>query len=82
MTIDDFNAIYRAGGNKIDVMNDAFLETMITKSDGTQTRVRDLLVPWLRKLTTDVALEPTATNRPLWMSNPDMQLLAQLKSLD
>jgi hypothetical protein len=80
MTIDDFNAIYRAGGNKIDVMNDAFLETMITKSDGTQTRVRDLLVPWLRKLTTDVALEPTATNRPLWMSNPDMQLLAQLKS--
>lgn len=80
MTLDDFASIYRAGGNKIDVMNDAFLETMITKSDGTQTRVRDLLVPWLRKLTTDVALEPTATNRPLWMSNPDMQLLAQLKS--
>jgi hypothetical protein len=53
---------------------------MITKSDGTQTRIRDLIVPWLRKITTDVALEPTAVNRPLWMSNPDLQLLAQLKS--
>ena len=80
MTIEDFQSIYRAGGNKIDIMNDNFLETIITKSDGTQTRVRDLMIPWLRKLVTDVALEPTATNRPLWMSNPDMQLLAQLKS--
>ena len=53
---------------------------MITKSDGTQTRVRDMIVPWMRKIVTDVALEPTAVNRPLWMSNPDMQLLAQLKS--
>jgi len=80
MTIQDFEAMYRAGGNKIDVMNDAWLETMITKSDGTQTRVRDMIVPWLRNIVTDVALEPTAVNRPLWMSNPDLQLLAQLKS--
>ena len=80
MTIQDFEAIYRAGGNKIDILNDAWLETMITKSDGTQTRVRDMIVPWLRNIVTDVALEPTAVNRPLWMSNPDMQLLAQLKS--
>tara|TARA_R110000803_G_scaffold148160_1_gene213595 strand:- start:1442 stop:4753 length:3312 start_codon:yes stop_codon:yes gene_type:complete len=80
MTIEDFAAMYRAGGNKIDILNDTWLDTNITKSDGTQTRVRDLMVPWLRKITTDVALEPTATNRPLWMSNPDMQLLAQLKS--
>jgi len=29
---------------------------------------------------TDVALEPLATNRPLWMSNPDYQLFSQLKS--
>ena len=80
MTIQDFEAIYRAGGNKIDILNDAWLDTMITKSDGTQTRVRDMIVPWLRNIVTDVALEPTAVNRPLWMSNPDMQLLAQLKS--
>ena len=72
--------MYRAGGNKIDILNDEWLETMITKSDGTQTRVRDMIVPWLRNIVTDVALEPTAVNRPLWMSNPDMQLLAQLKS--
>ena len=80
MTIQDFESMYRAGGNKIDILNDKWLETMITKSDGTQTRVRDMIVPWMRKIVTDVALEPTATNRPLWMSNPDMQLLAQLKS--
>ena len=80
MTIEDFQSLYRAGGNKIDILNDEWLNTTITKSDGTQTRVRDLMIPWVRKLVTDVALEPTATNRPLWMSNPDMQLLAQLKS--
>ena len=80
MTIQDFEAMYRAGGNKIDILNDKWLDTMITKSDGTQTRVRDMIVPWMRKIVTDVALEPTAVNRPLWMSNPDMQLLAQLKS--
>jgi hypothetical protein len=80
MTIQDFEAMYRAGGNKIDILNDAWLDTMITKSDGTRTRVRDLIVPWLRKIVTDVALEPTAVNRPLWMSNPDLQLLGQLKS--
>jgi len=80
MTIEDFEAMYRAGGNKIDILNDAWLNTTITKSDGTQTRVRDMIVPWLRNIVTDVALEPTAVNRPLWMSNPDMQLLAQLKS--
>jgi len=37
-------------------------------------------LPYLRKMITDVALQPEATNRPLWMSNPDMQLLSQLKS--
>jgi len=80
MTIEDFEAMYRAGGNKIDILNDKWLDTMITKSNGTQIRVRDMIVPWMRKIVTDVALEPTAVNRPLWMSNPDMQLLAQLKS--
>jgi hypothetical protein len=80
MTIQDFEAMYRAGGNKIDILNDKWLNTMITKSDGTRTDVRSMIVPWLRKIVTDVALEPTAVNRPLWMSNPDLQLLAQLKS--
>jgi len=80
MTIQDFEAMYRAGGNKIDILNDKWLNTIITKSNGTRTDVRSMIVPWLRKIVTDVALEPTAVNRPLWMSNPDLQLLAQLKS--
>jgi len=80
MTIEDFAAMYRAGGNKIDILNDEWLAKMITKSDGTQTNIRSMIVPWLRKITTDVALEPQASNRPLWMSNPELQLLAQLKS--
>ena len=80
LTIEEFAEIYRVGGNRMRLTDENFLETMITRSDGTQARVRDLMVPWVRKLVTDVALEPTTTNRPLWMSNPDMQLLAQLKS--
>lgn len=80
MTIEDFGAIYRVGGNKIDILNEDFLNSTIIKSDGAQARVRDLMLPWLRKMVTDVALEPLATNRPLWMSNPDYQLFAQLKS--
>ena len=80
MTIEDFGAIYRVGGNKIDILNEDFLNSTIIKSNGTQARVRNLMLPWLRKMVTDVALEPLATNRPLWMSNPDYQLFAQLKS--
>ena len=80
LTLEDFEAVYRAGGNKIDILNDEWLAKMITKSDGTQTNIRSIMVPWLRKITTDVALEPQAANRPLWMSSPELQLLAQLKS--
>tara|TARA_R110000824_G_scaffold349956_2_gene536847 strand:- start:168 stop:3494 length:3327 start_codon:yes stop_codon:yes gene_type:complete len=80
MTLKDFDTMIRTGRGKIDIMNDEFLDAMMTKEDGTQTRVRDLLIPWIRKITTDVALEPQAGNRPLWMSNPETQLLAQLKS--
>ena len=80
MTLEDFASIYRAGNNKIDILNENFLNATIVKSNGTQTRVRDLMLPYLRKMITDVALQPEATNRPLWMSNPDMQLLSQLKS--
>ena len=80
MTLEDFASIYRAGNNKIDILNEDFLNATIIKSNGTQARVRDLMLPYLRKMITDVALQPEATNRPLWMSNPDMQLLSQLKS--
>jgi hypothetical protein len=80
MSLKDFKQMVRAGNGKIDILNDEFLNTSITKENGTKTRVRDMLVPWLRKITTDVALEPTVGNRPLWMSDPNMQLVSQLKS--
>jgi len=80
LTIEDFTRIAREGNGKIDFTNDAYLEKRFTKSDGTEVSIRDVLVPWVRKITTDVALEPRPTNRPLWMSNPQLQLVAQLKS--
>ena len=80
LTIEDFKTMYRLGNNKIDFTNDEYLDTRFTKSDGTQVSVRDVLVPWVRKITTDVALEPRPHNRPLWMANPNLQMIAQLKS--
>jgi len=80
MTINDFKKIVRLGNSKIDILNDEFLNKRYTKDNGTNISVRDSIVPWMRKITTDVALEPTVGNRPLWMSNPNLQLLAQLKS--
>jgi hypothetical protein len=80
MTLEDFNKMIRIGKGNIDIMNDDFLNSRFVKSNGTQVAVRDLLIPWLRKITTDVALEPHVGNRPLWMSNPNLQLISQLKS--
>lgn len=80
MSIEDFKQMIRLGKGTIDIMNDEFLNSRFTKSNGTQVSVRDILVPWVRKITTDVALEPHVGNRPLWMSNPNLQLISQLKS--
>jgi len=80
MTVGDFKQMVRLNKGKVDILNDKWLDTRFTKENGTSVSVRDMLVPWLRKITTDVALEPQVGNRPLWMSNPDLQLLAQLKS--
>jgi hypothetical protein len=80
MTVADFKKMILNGNGKIDILNDAFLDSTFTNSRGNVIKVRDLLVPWMRKITTDVALEPTAGNRPLWMSNPNLMLIAQLKS--
>jgi len=80
LTIEDFRQIARLGNGKIDFLEDSYMNQTFTKSDGTVTRIRDVLVPWLNKITTDVALEPSPSNRPLWMSNPKLQVVAQLKS--
>jgi hypothetical protein len=42
--------------------------------------VRDLLIPWLHKVVDDVVVHPKAYNKPLWMSDPRMAILAQLKT--
>ena len=77
---EDLKQLHRIGKGTIDILNDEYLNTKFTKADGTVTRVRDVLVPWMTKIVSDVALEPGASNRPLWMSNPQMQLFSQLKS--
>jgi len=42
--------------------------------------VRDLLIPWLHKVVDDVVVHPKAYNKPLWMSDPRLAVLAQLKT--
>lgn len=80
LTLEDFRKVGALDDGKFDILNDAYLEQTIVNSRGNTIRVRDILVPWMDKVVTDVALEPTATNRPLWMSDPKMLLFAQLKS--
>jgi len=82
MSFSDFKQMGNLANGNIEksILDDAYLDTKFTNSKGNEISVRDVLIPWLRKITTDVALEPTAGNRPLWMSRPDMLLIAQLKS--
>ena len=42
--------------------------------------VRDVLVPWIHKVVDDVVVHPKATNKPLWMSDPKLAIIAQLKT--
>ena len=45
-----------------------------------EVTVRDILVPWLHKVVDDVVVHPKATNKPLWMSDPKLAIIAQLKT--
>ena len=80
LTFEDFKEMVRRGNGKLDVLNDQYLEQRFTKSNGNEISIRDAIVPWLEKIVTDVALEPQATNRPLWTSDKRFQAVAQLKS--
>ena len=82
LTLEDFRKLGALANGNIEsaILDDNYLESTFTNSEGETVTVRDVLIPWMRKITTDVALEPTAGNRPLWMSNPNLMLLAQLKS--
>ena len=91
ITASDFEQIIEAsrdssGKINISILNDDFLDKTITKEyktmgkKGTQTRVRDIMIPWVHKIVSDVVVQPNATNKPLWMSNPSWSMLAQLKT--
>ena len=82
LSMEDFRKVGGLANGNIEkaILDDNYLDTSFTNSKGDTITVRDVLVPWMRKITTDVALEPTAGNRPLWMSNPNLMLIAQLKS--
>jgi hypothetical protein len=52
----------------------------LSKEDAREITVRDLLVPWLHKVVDDVVVHPKATNKPMWMSDPKLAIIAQLKT--
>lgn len=84
ISIDTFNQLTSLARNeegkvRVDITNDAFLDATIT-ANGKETRVRDVLIPWIHKVVDDVVVTPKATNKPLWMSNPNLALIAQLKT--
>jgi len=80
---------------KVDITNDTILDTVLrtervlvrAKHKGKKAKyadrdvtVRDILVPWLHKVVDDVVVHPKATNKPLWMSDPKLAIIAQLKT--
>ena len=80
---------------KVDITNDTILDTVLRtknvlvrpKQKGKKAKyadrevtVRDILVPWLHKVVDDVVVHPKATNKPLWMSDPKLAIIAQLKT--
>ena len=52
----------------------------LSEEDAREFTVRDLLVPWMHKVVDDVVVHPKATNKPMWMSDPRLAVLAQLKT--
>ena len=85
ITLEEFNQIGQAskdekGNININIIDEKFLESTITKSNGSTTRVRDILVPWVHKIVDDVVVHPKAHNKPLWMSDPSFAMIAQLKT--
>jgi hypothetical protein len=68
------------GNININIINNDYLSKEVTKDNGTTTRVRDILVPWVHKIVDDVVVHPKAHNKPLWMSDPSFAMIAQLKT--
>ena len=92
LTPEDWKQIVRAakdpstGVTNIDILNDDFLNTRMTRSlktlgkETSEIRVRDVMMPWVHKIVEDVVVQPNPSNKPLWMSNPDFGMIAQLKT--
>jgi len=85
ITLEEFNQIGQAskdekGNININIIDENFLDSTITKKNGSTTRVRDILVPWVHKIVDDVVIHPKAHNKPLWMSDPSFAMIAQLKT--
>lgn len=76
----------KSGVVNIDILNNDFLDTRITKELKTlgqktsEVRIRDVMLPWVNKIVEDVVVQPNPSNKPLWMSNPDFGMIAQLKT--
>ena len=83
------------GKVRVDITNDTILNRVVKKETRQispakkgkkedvreqDVTVRDLLIPWLHKVVDDVVVHPKANNKPLWMSDPRMAILAQLKT--
>jgi len=92
LTIGDWKQIMNAARDpktqlvNIDILDDTFLNKRITKElktlgkETTETRIRDIMMPWVHKIVEDVVVQPNPSNKPLWMSNPDFGMIAQLKT--
>ena len=92
LTVQDWKQLMRAardpktGDVNINILDDKFLNTRMTKSlkvlgrESNEVRVRDIMMPWVHKIIEDVVVHPNPSNKPLWMSNPDFSMIAQLKT--
>tara|TARA_R110002167_G_scaffold24577_2_gene86208 strand:+ start:1252 stop:4683 length:3432 start_codon:yes stop_codon:yes gene_type:complete len=92
LTVEDWKQIMQAATDpktqvvNIDILNNDFLNSRITKTRKTlgketnEIRIRDVMMPWMHKIVEDVVVQPNPSNKPLWMSNPDFGMIAQLKT--
>lgn len=76
----------KTGVTNISILNDDLLKTTMIKKIKTlgkksqEVPIRDVLMPWIHKIVEDVVIQPNPSNKPLWMSNPDFGMIAQLKT--
>jgi len=85
ITLDEFKTLAELskdekGNININMLDDNYLNKKMTRSNGTITDVRSVLHPYVHKIVNDIVINPVATNKPLWMSDPSLATIAQLKT--